>query len=310
MPFPVFYNQGSSAGFTGTSTLQWIPQTGGLPTPAPPLVSQAESVAYWTYDYQWFVGILNTALVQAFNSAVAQALAAPTPVVFASSAPIVTYDGTTKMFTFWGDELCTPSISYPNGSSDAGSELMTVRFNQMLSDLLLFPATFDSLGNAQLNFDQGLSKVPPFSRGGTDTKWVALVNDFSPVASLWSPIGSLVIQTSLMPTDSELVSRPTVYGALTAGNTVIQTTGDSAKVLTDVVPNIMDASDWRSQTTLYTPMILRYIDMPTGDHYVMDQVDFKLGWRNAGTGTITDITLNPMASCEVKIMLRRKDILD
>ena len=80
-------------------------------------------------------------------------------------------------------------------------------------------------------------------------------------------------------------------------------------MLSDVVPVSGDSSDFRSNSIIYAPTVLRWVDMPAGG-FRLDEIDFELGWRNNRTGVVTPIRLNPMASFSAKLLFRRKDIID
>ena len=290
---------------SGSVNLQWVPQTSGLLAPRPPIPGQVESTAYWTYDYEWFVGIFNTAMKQAYSQLILSASAQGYTVT--TVAPLLQYVPSSKSFSLYMDSGCTSSVWNPKSADNA--EELSVSFNEPLQNLLMLPASYDPYGNVILNTSNAafVSGAPIV---GATKDWVVLTNDFSPVASLWSPIGSLVFGTQFFPVRSEVSSAPQIYGIGDVGQgSQVDTASDSTQLLSDVIPNIVDASDWRAQTTLYNPTVLRWVDMPSGS-FPLDTIDFQLGWRNARTGTITPLTLNPLASFSVKILLRRKDVLD
>lgn len=303
---------------TATVALQWVPQAAGVSTPPGPNGDrgQARSAAYWCFDYQWFVTILNTALQSAWNTIAADISSQSSGgIVVRTKAPYVVYNASSRWFTLYADALSTSGQGKPFTSSGIVSpgvqELMTgIQMNELLANLMMFPATYDAQGNATLRFNAApVVSTGVSSASGTDS-WVALSNDFSPVASLWSPVGSLVFLTQYFPIRSEVTSAPTVFGGSDIGVGASQGVGyDSQLILSDVIPNITDASDWRTQTVLYAPTVLRWVDMPCGN-LPLDTVDFNLGWRNRFTGEVIPLTLNPMASFGVKVLLRRKDVVD
>ena len=303
---------------TQTVSLQWVPQAAGIPRPLGPNTSrgQSRSVAYWCFDYQWFVTILNNALATAWDLIFADIFAQSSgAIVCRTKAPFCVYNASSKTFTLYADACSTSGLGHTFSSSGSVSPgvqefMKSIQMNELLENLMMFPAVYDRSGNATLRFNASpLVSTGVASASGTDS-WVALSNDFSPVGSLWSPIGSLVFLTQYFPIRGEVTSAPTVFGGSDIGLSAAQGVGyESQQILSDVIPNITDASDWRSQTTLYSPTVLRWVDLPSGQ-LALDTVDFNLGWRNRITGEVVPLTLNPMASFSVKIMLRRKDIVD
>ena len=106
--------------------VRWVPECQNLavaPIPAPPLRTQDISTRYYYCGtYQWFVNLVNDAMIQAqtnlyvaFQSAWNAAVAAdaannpfpyPTLADFTGGSfntPVITYDGQTLLFSFWMD---------------------------------------------------------------------------------------------------------------------------------------------------------------------------------------------------------------
>ena len=302
---------------SGPVYLEWVPQDSTIPVPLAPSANngnQVDTPYYYCYDYEWFVGILNTALQTAFQTILNKH-------VLISQCPFVTYSPDSKRFTLYSDSYCTLSLNNPSGGDSWGQcapmcteTLNYLQMGELLQNLLMFPSTaVDGYGDVALNFSQAPIVILPTqasAAGGLPGSWVALTSDWSPVASLWSPIGSLVFLTQYFPIRSEYVSAPTVFGDDDVGSSsAVGVNYDSQQVLSDVIPNITDAADWRSQTTLYAPTILRWVDMPSGA-YPLETIDFQLGWRNRNTGKVNILTMNPLSSFSVKILLQRKDIID
>jgi hypothetical protein len=311
--WPFIVAEGTVATYTASAVTQWVPQVFGSPVPPSPLKSggQADAVAYWTFDYTWVVALFNKTLRAAWA-----ALESQVQSPFVSACPVLVFNAASKTFTLYSDSFCTSGLGVTSGSGDVAnySENLTVSLNEFVANLLMLPASFDLFGNATLNFSQSplatveAGDVPPVPTSGA---WVALTNNFSPTASLWSPIGSIVFTTRVIPVASENVSAPSVYGADgDVGNGApLGTSSSTSLMLSDVVPASGDSSDFRSNSIIYAPTVLRWVDMPAGG-FRLDEIDFELGWRNNRTGVVTPIRLNPMASFSAKLLFRRKDIID
>jgi hypothetical protein len=230
------------------------------------------------------------------------------------------FNAASKTFSLYSDAYCTPSLNAAplSAAFTDYQERLTISFNEFVSNLLMLPASFAAGGVATCNFSQSplvtttansySGGAPPLPPSGA---WVALSNDWSPTASLWTPVGSIVFTTRVIPVQSESLSAPSVYGAPNdvGGGAPVGTSSSSSLILSDVVPVAGDSSDFRSNSIIYAPSVLRWVDMPAGG-FRLDEIDFELGWRNNRTGEITPITLNPMASFSAKLLFRRKDIID
>lgn len=302
---------------TASAVVQWIPQAFGLSNPPSPLQNggQSNSVAYWAFDYDWIVALFNTALQSAWASLTAQ-FAVPLFTV----CPVLVFNKSAKTFTLYADAYSTPSLNAAPLSSafQDYKEELTIGFNEFVSNLLMLPATFVSTGQATCNYSQSplitvaantySGGAPPLPPSGA---WVGLTNAWSPTASLWTPVGSIVFTTRVIPVQSESLSAPSVYGAPgdVGAGAPVATSSSSSLILSDVVPVASDSSDFRSNSIIYAPSVLRWVDMPAGG-FRLDEIDFELGWRNNRTGEITPIRLNPMASFSAKLLFRRKDIID
>jgi hypothetical protein len=306
-----------SATYSYTSNLRWIPQiTLGTAPPRSPAENggfQVDSLYYWGFDYQCFVDMVNAALYRAWDGVCALSIKgsgyAPR-----CKAPYVGFNAASKTFTMYEDAWGSSSngvLSKLLRTPSAGlrwpfvEEVVDVQLNEILQNLLMFPASsVDRTGAATLNFANA-----PFEQtsrpASSSAGWAALDNDFSPTAAMWSPVGSLVMMTQFFPVRHEVVSSPAMYGGDDVSSVLTASTPayDSMPVLSDVIPNITDASDWRAQTILYSPTVLRWIDMPAGA-FPLDTLDIRLGWRNRVTGAVTPLTMNPMSSFSVKIQLR------
>lgn len=312
-PNGAFLGPSTSQTLTASAITQWIPQVFGAPTPPGPLYSggQTDSVAYWTFDYTWIVALFNKTIRQAWD-----ALQAQNSSPFVSSCPVLVFNAAAKTFTVYADSYCVTGRDTPAGSltSTSYAETLTLSWNEFVSNLLMLPASFDLFGNATLNFSQAplitseTGDIPPLPASGA---WVALTSNWSPTSSLWSPVGSIVFTTRVIPVSSENVSAPSVYGAEgDVGNGApLGTSSSTALMLSDVIPAAGDASDFRSSSIIYSPQVLRWVDMPAGG-FRLDEIDFELGWRNNRTGVVTPIRLNPMASFSAKLLFRRKDVID
>lgn len=290
-----------------TTSLQWVSQTGVQPPLSLALDAaanggQTTSMAYWCMDYDWFAGIFNTALQTCATQLLSRAAAAGYTPGFLT--PYVVYNSAAKTWSMFTDATSVRTLSAPFTGQvfPYYTFQMQITLNGMLEDLFQFPASFDPVtGLATLNFTQCV--VAP------SASYAELLTPYNPGANLWSPVDSLVFASQLIPVRSEIVSAPTVYGTTGLGQYQTGVTSyDSAQILTDVIPAQNDASDWRSFPILYSPTVLRWVDLPCGA-LALSKIDFALSWRNARSGVISPVYLNPGANFSVKLLLQRLDVV-
>lgn len=307
---------GSYTNTAGMTFVRWISQLGMLlPDMQADGSPASDSPAYWMFDYEWWVNLFNTALVQTTNAALNKA--AQAGYVFQTLDPFLVFNPSSKTFTLYLDPNISPSLKSPTGVTTPGKlptavyAVISYTFNPMMQDLMMFPCTYNPDKSVTLNTSNAPVVVAPYPSAAVSsaTPMVALTNDFAPTSSLWSPVESLVFQSQLMPVRSEIISAPAVYGQSAVGyGAPVSTAYDSIQILTDVVPAVGDASDWRTNPIIYSPTVLRWVDLPCGA-LSLSSLDFSLSWRNARTGTITPIVLNPGANFSVKLLLLRRDAI-
>lgn len=277
--------------YSTTRSLIWEPQTTDVVTPPVPIPAQdPNNVAYYMYDYSWFVRLLNKTLANAWTDVrdnVPRGIVDQTP-------PTVSYVPSRQSFT-----LTVPGM-YIDGTRTAFEETtldLEITLNEELANLVAWPATYLSNGAATLIWDNATTT-------GSIDSYRTITSDYPATANAWSPIQSLVFLTSTLPTRAEIVSPATFKG--TTGAPVISS-NDTAQILTDVVPAFSDAADWDANIILYSPTVLRWIDLndQTGG---LNNLTFSMGWRNAYTGAVYPLKMNPTCSFNVKLLFQRRDI--
>ena len=291
---------------TSTQSLIWVPQN-GFQLVDPRVTNTLDQPAYWCYDYDYFCQILNAALQAAANDLRVQASSKGYP-EFSYQNPGVFFTAGTNLFSLLADANFTRGASLQGGSPALVgpgqlSGTVDIAFNGMLADLMMLPATFDTAANAHMNFNAApISSVYP--------GYLQLTNNFSPTGSLWSPVDSLVFITQAIPVMSE--TTPPIFAAnsVTSGaGAAVSTTRDAAQMLTDFVPFQTDASQWRTQTQIYSANPLRWVGISQGVSSGLLTLDFSMGWRNCKSGTVLPLLLNPQANFSVKLLFRRRGIM-
>jgi hypothetical protein len=306
---------GSAMTVTGTYTSPNVPLIWSSPSglPLPPVGTQ-NPAAFWMYDFPWFSGMFNTALQTAVSSVVTAA--ARKGYSGTLQGPYIVYNNDTKNFTLYLDPGASPSLLMPGGVNEgrllnSQTAQLSISLNPMLADLLMFPSTTNPQTRWEtVNSSQAPVVSGPYPAVGTPQLWVAVTPSFPVTGNLWSPAGSLAFQTQLIPVRSEVLSAPLPVGTSTIGySSAITTDTSSMQIMTDVIPAQSDATDWNAFHITYQPTQKRWADLPTGA-VSLQTLDMSLFWRDTRTGVYTPLILNPGASFDVKLMFRRRDVVD
>jgi hypothetical protein len=256
---------------------------------------------YWCYDYEWFATVINATL-----ASLTQELLAALPGITGYKTPFIVYDNATSRFVLYADVLYTPHFQRAPSDSDPQGYPILISLNEPLQALLMLPAKYDSAGNADINWAQAMPCQSPLELA--DRNWVSVTANVSPVGTGWSPITSIVFVSSRISVRNEAVSLPTVFGETDSGFGGVATfTQTTQQQITDIVPNITDALQWVSQSTIYQPSVLRYIDvLGVGP---LNKIDFQVFWKHRITGVCYPLSLNPLAAFEAKLLLKKKGVL-
>jgi hypothetical protein len=239
------------------------------------------------YDYSWFVRLINKTLLAAWTDIknnVPRGIPDITP-------PKVAYVPARQSFTLTIPGTYIDGTDFDGETTSADIE---ITLNEELANLVAWPATYLANGTATVLWDNAIKIGSSY----------VVTSDYPATANAWSPIQSLVFLTSTLPTRAEIVSPATFKGSI--GAPVISS-NDTAQILTDVVPAFSDAADWDANIILYSPTVLRWIDLndQTGG---LNNLTFSMGWRNAYTGAVYPLKMNPTCSFNVKLLFQRRDI--
>ena len=294
LPLPCSYVPGSGRGLLGSFTsavtpLMWQSQVSGVAPPFPPVTSVDEgNTSYWLYDYSWWSRMFNATLETAYQDIIAQATNAG--IVLQTQCPYITYERSTQGFVLSASPAAV-------GQSTNSSETMSLWLNELTSNLMAWPGTYDASGNETVIWDS--------STLSSDGSQAELRPDYAATANAWSPVGSLVFKASQWMVRQEIMSAPRLFGSgIDAASSGGSSTNEVSQILSDVIPAVGDGSDWNAAQIIYAPQVLRWVEL-TGGASPLRELDFSVWWRNAATGRMYPVTLNPCASFSVKIQLHR-----
>ena len=130
--------------------------------------------------------------------------------------------------------------------------------------------------------------------------------DFESTSSLWSPVASIVLTTTLIPIRAEYVSAPVTLGKGNTNNgSGTSGTASFQTVLADFSDEI--AGDrWRGLIA-FTPSAEFIPVSLTTSHQEVKGIDFKISWRNRLTNQLIPLILPNTASVSVRLLFRRKN---
>lgn len=129
--------------------------------------------------------------------------------------------------------------------------------------------------------------------------------DFESTSTLWTPVGSIVLTTTLIPIRSEFVSGPVVLGKGNTNNgSGTSGTASFQTILCDFNDDII-GSKWRGML-VYTPTAEFIPVSLTTSHQEVKGIDFKINWRNRLTNQLIPLILPNTSSVQVRLLFRRK----
>jgi hypothetical protein len=237
---------------------------------------------YNIYNYNFFMGLVNTAFATCYT-----ALKVLQPTLPANRQPVITFDSVTSFFTIKGanslyneDTLESPILIYMNGP---------------LYHLFGFTNLYTTLN--------GLSENQILMNA--NTAFVDLTNDLifatqqNNSVSLWNNITDIVITSTYMPSTQVLVGNPQI---------VYQ--GQSYPISTNNSLTRQILLDFPYRPDLYKVPIV-YI--PTAQYQVFDMnssdalynLDWQM-WYRARTGLLYPLYLNSGTSCSLKLGFFKK----
>lgn len=132
------------------------------------------------------------------------------------------------------------------------------------------------------------------------------VQDFVSTTSLWSPVDSIVLTTTMLPIRNEFVSGPITNGT---GTTGASKSGSASfqQVLLDFNHTYPDegADDWRG--CLFYETQGEFVPVSLGtSHTEIKTIDFQVNWRNRLTNTLVPLRLYNFSTIHVRLLFRRK----
>ena len=142
----------------------------------------------------------------------------------------------------------------------------------------------------------------------------AVYQDFSCVDTLWSPIASIVFQSSLMPIVKEAINPPTDLGTGNLAQSISNTNGVGvaqsafSPIITDVAIDQFGVGAEGYRHFLYYAPTAEYRMADTAGNQDIRNIDISVFWKARLTGQIYPIQMFNLANVSIKVMFRKKGV--
>ena len=137
------------------------------------------------------------------------------------------------------------------------------------------------------------------------TQWWLSKQDYNSVDSLWSPIGSIVFTSTLLPIKTEAVGEPVVFGEGNLGDSAPTSRNAFQPLITDIALADNFANDWR-EFIYYTPTAEYRLSDFTGSHQDIRNIDVQVYWKNRLNNELYPISMFNLSSVSLKVMFRKR----
>lgn len=211
--------------------------------------------------------------------------------------PAITYSGVTYA-AFPQGAAANPTVTYPLGYVPEGyvnEIIFPNKFYQNVEDFRLAPYT----------------GVPPlgYVPAAQQKVYYRMTQDYKSVDSLWSPVGSIVFTTSLLPVKTENASAPNILGTGNLGDSAPTSKSAFEPIITDIALDtaIGGADDYR-QFIYYSPSAeYRMSDLSTSKQEIRN-IDIQVYWKNRLNSQLYPVNMYNLSSVSLKMLFRKKGL--
>jgi hypothetical protein len=208
---------------------------------------------------------------------------------------------TATLGAFGGATLSPPRPGNQNFIGYTNEILFPNKFWTNVVDYRLAPYA----GVAPLGF------VPPDCFGTNPFQqkpyWIA-EQDYISVDSLWSPIGSIVFTSTLLPVRSEATGQPVVLGTSNTGFSSASTQSAFQPIITDIaLDTSSEGADAYRSFIYYAPTAEYRLSDFTSSKQDIRNIDIQVFWKNRLDNNLYPITMFNCSSVSLKVMFRHKD---
>ena len=313
-----------------TQNIIYVPEDLGAELPQPPTTTQDLTGRYYFVStFKHVVDMVNTTFNTCWNN-INTAIGAPGLV---GHAPIMAYDETTGRFRIFLDTYSWGANPWSAGATSERASMFfnsnmyglfaNFKMNYLGGDVAQNGLTYEILTNNDMGASQTaitgagspLFEMPFVSAAGVlqslqytapaqNRQFFAIEQDYKSTGTLWSPIGSIVFTTTLIPVVNEFVGAPQRFGD---SNDASSSTTQNAfqPIITDIALPLDSASDYR-QFLEYVPSAeYRMISLSSSNQEIKN-IDVQVFWKNRLDGSLVPVRMFNLSSISIKMIFRRR----
>lgn len=317
---------GTGAGtYSSTQPIIYVPETldtSVAPVPLPSTTVTGQEIStryYWIYTYShWLDNCIKPAFQAALNAIAVQA-----GVPITTVAPYITYNPTTNLFTLYTDAWGFGG-DLRLSAGTAQDENATLYFNSNMFGLFTnFKNQYVNASAEKTNLiytgAEGYGAVTagvPYAQNvvsigsGASLKYFwNQVQDFESTSTLWSPIESIVFNSSLLPLVFEQTGDPVQFGNSNSDTALTNSQAAFQPIITDIALPIENAQAYR-ELIYYAPQAEYRLASFASSKQPINQLDIQIYYKNRLDGQLYPVTMFNCSSVSIKIMFRRRGVYD
>ena len=315
------YNDGVNPIVYAKKRVIFIPQsftqTGLNGTPQPPTfpldLVKTTSPYYWIQSFQYFISLINTALLDCYTILYNNINQAPW------NNPNLPADITATYFPYmtWSNDTNKATLNFPHvtpfswaqSPTGTGTAKLFLYFNNPLYTLFssfetILKSTYLDPAIVGLDANEANWFIQAFNKYGTNinNNVLSMEQPYS-TGAIMSPIQSLVFNTSLIPVLPQLIGIPTIFRDNSVSNVSVGQNDNISNEITDLVVNLVRGDEY-FPSVLYLPTAeYRLIDLNGNAPFSAIQITVQ--WKDI-YGIYHDFLLQNNCNCSLKIMFRKK----
>ena len=136
-----------------------------------------------------------------------------------------------------------------------------------------------------------------------------ITQDFLSTDSLWSPIGSIVFTTTLLPIKTEATGVPVILGASNIGNTTATSQSAFQPIVTDIaLDTSADGASGYRKFIYYAPAAEYRMSDLTSSHLDIRSIDIQVYFKNRLNNNLYPVTMFNLSSVDFKMLFRHKRV--
>jgi len=319
--------------FTATQPIIYSPETLDAqiaPVPNPETCQTGQDVStryYWIYTYAQWLKLSNIALTAAmasiqtqFQTAWTAASGAGTPTL-TTAAPFLTFNPTSGLFSIYADRYGFGGPDRTSVASTTDNENCSLYFNSNMFGLFTNFANlyYNELGTELTNeiicgntgAYQNLITVPAGTPAGVTplvekTYWV-MTQENESTSSLWSPIESIVFNSTLLPLEFEQTGDPVRFGTGNTNTEYVNSQPAFQPIITDIALAQQKAYNYR-EFLEYAPTAEYRMASFQRSRQTINQIDVQVYWKNRLDGQLYPVQMFNASSVSIKILFRRRGV--